>query len=660
MLEALLTIAVNNLEIAKQITTYQWFTDNVDDSDLVTARTIVEEYTDDTEKAVRVLEIRSRAGDVVNRGNSLRWLFRIAGTDPELAQTAMEYARSQEGDLQEHLLTGLVGFSARPREKEWLISQDWFADGLSAEEAAAVVPLRSTFQDSPLQKIVAPNLLPGLLKQYYVQSKTISLPLAGEVNIWAFQNLPFSEDDDIPSAIEATARFTEQFFGSPFPTTDIIALLIVPTPGDTVYGWWAGLYENSHILILRPTASSNVDEIIYHEVAHYYASPDFGPRWLGEGTADSMRSYVADREGSYSLSERKTAVADAVESQCRLRHGVDNLHELNNTELYLTDIPELCFYWMGENLLHSVVAVVGEEVVSAVLGDIYSQDIPANEERVYRTFLRHIPSEQHGTFQDIYRRLHGGPHAAELVDVPDDHADTAAGATPVVVGEALGGMLDHTSDSDFFRIQLEAGTAYRIDMSHEMQGLVDLTVRDPNGSTSTYDCDQRALCERTSSSLQVYGRSFDTGEHHISIQNSGGYTGRYTITVTRTNIPDDHGSRRSDATDISLGEVVTGSIEDAIDEDYFRFRAELGQKYRAEFTFSDPIRATGQHGRYPIVETHVEPELGGLILRSITDTVVGNRISEEWTSPASDNYYFVVYGLNGGTGTYTFTITPVE
>ena len=86
-----------------------------------------------------------------------------------------------------------------PNERDHLFAQPWYRDGLTAEETASIVPLPSTIQNAPQQRILAPGLYSSLVESNFVQRKTVTLPLAGQVNIWVFQNTPFSTGDDMPS-----------------------------------------------------------------------------------------------------------------------------------------------------------------------------------------------------------------------------------------------------------------------------------------------------------------------------------------------------------------------------------------------------------------------------------------------------------------------------
>ena len=100
-----------------------------------------------------------------------------------------------------------------------LKAQQWFADGLDDDEAALVVTLYSIIYTSP-------ELYNDLLDVQYTQHKTVSVPLAGNVNIWVIENGPPPPDEDLLATIEDTIRITEGFLGVAFPRTDVILLVV--------------------------------------------------------------------------------------------------------------------------------------------------------------------------------------------------------------------------------------------------------------------------------------------------------------------------------------------------------------------------------------------------------------------------------------------------
>ena len=118
-------------------------------------------------------------------------------------------------------------------------------------------------------------------------------------------------------------------------------------------------------------------------------------------------------------------------------------------------------------------------------------------------------------------------------DITDDHADSVEEATTVTVGEAVQGALDHTNDIDVFVFQAEEGVFYQIDvalgtLSDSVVGLYDadellLAYNDDHGDSLA----SRIIWEATSS-----------GEYYAGVEGYG--TGFYTLTVTVSDITDDH------------------------------------------------------------------------------------------------------------------------
>ena len=104
-----------------------------------------------------------------------------------------------------------------------LTEQPWFADGLDQEELALIYVLGRIVRSSP-------QLYNDLIQTPFTQSATVSLPLAGEVNLWVFQPEPFhhSQDKILPQ-LEDSVRIMEEFMGAPFPVADVI--LVVPIIG---------------------------------------------------------------------------------------------------------------------------------------------------------------------------------------------------------------------------------------------------------------------------------------------------------------------------------------------------------------------------------------------------------------------------------------------
>ena len=268
-----------------------------------------------------------------------------------------------------------------------LTNQPWFADGLDEEETAFVAALAG-----------APDL--SLLQSRYAQSTTITLPLAGEVRVWVFWHVPFPSSDDTLDLIEDVLIASERIMNVPFPTTDVILLFV----DEVVWGRAGGINNGERMVIARSAGSPNARELIYHETAHYY---ELGLSfWFTEGGAEFIAAYTQDQVGFRSLEARH---ADLQGSTYCAEEGFENLQKLLDYEE-----SHGCNYSLGELFLINLLRILGNDVMSAALRELYLQPElkgrDLSEEDFYKTFLNHTPSELRDEFRDLYRRLHGGPY----------------------------------------------------------------------------------------------------------------------------------------------------------------------------------------------------------------------------------------------------------
>ena len=332
----------------------------------------------------------------------------ISYADQSLASEvigSMSELLSLSGDLVVYALHAIGQIGEFPDDLRPLVALPWFADGLDPEEAAFVTTLVPVVYEDP-------RLYAELLQSRFSLSGTVSLPLAGPVNLWVFQNAPFPEDENALAAIEDSARITEAFLGTPFPTTDVIMLSVVQDAEG--YNVGIGYHLDTHFRITRPGTTLSYDTI-YHEMAHYYFGLGFAPVWLREGSADFTAAYVRDRLGVQSLGVRWETLR-ASHAKC-VSSGIENIARLNQIYDSVRDTPP-CANTMGEHFLHEANEVLGAEALASVLRELHvlasarGSLLPGTEEEIYEVFLRNAPPGLEGQFRDLYDRLHGGQRVA--------------------------------------------------------------------------------------------------------------------------------------------------------------------------------------------------------------------------------------------------------
>ena len=506
-LSALGSIIHADAELASMVTNLPWFTDGV------------------TEEELRII-------------NTLR---RIAEIDTELALQLAASVNNQSRDLDSNTLGALGHIASRgDGALGRLTSQSWFADGLNDEESALVVVLGGAIGQSS-------KMYDDLLRSHFIQTKIVSLPLAGDVNIHVIQNAPFHSYEDLARPIGEIAFTLEQFVGAPFPTNNIILHVIV----DSGYGV-RGAHLRNYMQLVR---TRNTVWFLAHETAHYYFHSNFGPAWIVEGMANFSDEYVNDRIGVPGDSIRRAAAATTVRSTCRyndepvenLRHYNYILERVYEGKWYALNREDefwLCAYAMGENLITAVYDAIGEGAMSAAVRELYLQSRdsgrPATEEDIYRAFLKHTPYDKVDAFLDVYQRLHGGAFAFDDVDFDDDHGDEAGLATEIAVGETAEGTLDYLFDFDYFTFPAEGGQRYRVNVDHESLRTSSVTMYSRDGTTRlSRRADTPESSTEVKSGVRVLWTARRDGTYFVAVQNFGGKTGSYTVTITAVDDDED-------------------------------------------------------------------------------------------------------------------------
>ena len=623
-------IVSEDLHLAKTATTLPWLADSITWYETQMLAALGQITFEDINLAKMVITLPWVTDGVTSdhETGTLYALLNIVTADPQLATSVLTlpWTDSQwDKALNHYFLHSLGSIAARETEAlSQLTTQSWFADGLSEEEAALVVTLPALVHKSP-------TLYQDLLRAHYTQTRTVSLSLAGNVKIWVIQATPFPPDEDLVTNIEDAAHIMEGFLKVPFPTTDIILLV-----ADQSYGV-GGVHAGSHMRLVRSDWYDGREvEVGYipHETAHYYFSAgSTGPAWLTEGAAEFIQAYVNDLMGVQDLNDRRIKVSRSTQLLCT--DGKDEFENIRHY-VYVSEYRSDCHYDMGENLLHALFEMMGEAALRTALRDLYLMELVKDaewdehsvEDRIFLTFLEHTPPEKREAFRNLYRRLHGGPYEDPDADHADDHGDEASAASEVAVGDVIEGTLEYMWDFDYFRFQAEEDQVYWMDVTHETLRASSIYVYAPDGQTKL----RWIIRDRVSTGPRILWESQNSGKYYFAVHNFGGKTGRYTLTITPLiTAPDDHGDTTATATDISVKDVVNGSIDYGSDIDIFRFQAVDGRQYWANLRFGTLkdgllMLYTPKIGSYP---GHSGPA---------------------WTS---GEHYYIVFSLHGGVGTYT-------
>ena len=227
-----------------------------------------------------------------------------------------------------------------------------------------------------------------------------------------------------------------------------------------------------------------------------------------------------------------------------------------------------------------------------------------------------------------------------LSDLIDDHANWEGDATAIRVGADVRGAMDYDGDIDFFRFQAEQGQSYQIDVA---LGTLDNSIVDLyDGGGSFLDTNDD---HGDTFASRLYWNAPSSGERYVAVYGYG--IGTYTLTVSLSDVIDDHANSEGDATAIRVGADVRGALEYDGDVDFFRFQAEQGQSYQIDV-------ALGTLDDSELVL--LDPDGRELAYNDDYGDTLASRLY--WNAPSSGERYVAVEGY--GIGTYTLTVSIVD
>ena len=301
-----------------------------------------------------------------------------------------------------------------------ITSQPWFIDGLDVEERAFINALDMIYFN-------ADNLFDRLLIRHYTQSATASLPLAGPIRLWAFQDEPFAAGENVLRRVAEGLVGYERIMQAALPANDFVILLGGP---------YSGAEFGGRLRLPKHTDGRPATDLIFKTVGESYFTFKIGPRypkdrygqlspaWMKDGGLEFAKAYVNDWLAIRGLSDEHHRWSSVAQSECASK-GLGNIHSVairpypsQNSEARAL---ERCASLYGSMLLFRLYITIGEEAVSSTLRDLYIPTVHDEARRndegilmpsdrdIFRTFLKHAAPHQHEQVRHWYRQLHGGP-----------------------------------------------------------------------------------------------------------------------------------------------------------------------------------------------------------------------------------------------------------
>ena len=269
-----------------------------------------------------------------------------------------------------------------------------------------------------------------------------------------------------------------------------------------------------------------------------------------------------------------------------------------------------------------------------------------------------------------------GTYTLSVTDVTATETPASTATTRAVeVGGHATGEVQAPNDENWYRVTLEAGKTYRIDVEGERHGGPDFgTLFNPH-IRGIYDADGNRLADTQDSysgsapyNAQVVFSPTADGTYYIGA-GSADDTGTYRVTVA--DITDDDEPARPHTVDDVTAPVVdldgdgtaSGTIHGRHDRDWFQVVLEGGTTYRVEMQGSETSRGTlsdpyirGIHdadGRY----------LPGTSNNDVTENGWWRSDNSEvsFTPTEDGTYYIVASSAHTGYGTYgTYEVSVEE
>ena len=421
ILGSLATLAHSQPSLAQRLLGFPWLADGVTELESQVVGLLVDLARESIPLAERLMGLPWIADGITE--NELEMIGDIKGIaeiNPEMANSVVTIANAvmnipgEIGELAKSVVGSLYLIRLEdPDLLQQVVRQSWFQDGLTDKEAALIVALPGmVFQE---------DIFRGLIEGAHVISDTVSLPLAGEVNLYAVSRSPFQQD--VLGFLRTGVRVIEDFMDSPWNNPNVI-LLVEPEWASHL----AGIYAGTHMILKNPSPGT-----YYHELGHYFFTGRM-PAWLREGGSEFIETYTLHLTEEYSLQGQQRSLRFGSVQYCAT-HGASNIQEWNEAPWEKKSRPEngplaYCEYSLGESFLLGIYESLGHDVVRASLQQLYEVSISGErrmtEDDIYQTFLSNTPPAQQDEFRDLYLCLHGRPipgYTAPATAIPTQARD---------------------------------------------------------------------------------------------------------------------------------------------------------------------------------------------------------------------------------------------
>ena len=254
-----------------------------------------------------------------------------------------------------------------------------------------------------------------------------------------------------------------------------------------------------------------------------------------------------------------------------------------------------------------------------------------------------------------------GANGASEADTDFPADNTTSGR--VDVGASATGNIGADGDYDWFRVDLEAGKIYQIDLEGAVSGSGTL----PDPFLWLYDTTESHIVSNDDGPLgfdsQIIHDATATGAYYLRAATLPTATikiGTYRLSVTEVETRSTEGDTDLASSENTLGRVdvggsATGNIESASDLDGFRVDLEAGKAYQFDLEGAHTGRGTLANPSLYLENSGGHPQAGN----DDIDRVNNFNSRFEFRITATGVYYLIADGYESATGTYTLSVRDI-
>jgi hypothetical protein len=261
------------------------------------------------------------------------------------------------------------------------------------------------------------------------------------------------------------------------------------------------------------------------------------------------------------------------------------------------------------------------------------------------TFARWVPAVGGDYYINAQSQL-GKAGTFRLV-VETEVGSTAATAGSITVGGSVNGSIDGGTDADWYKVTLNANTAYLFKMLGTDSGggtLIDTYI--PSIVDGSGAAQAGVQTNAVGTDTVVRWAPTVSGDYYINAQSQLGKSGTFGLTVGT-----EVGSTAATAGSIAAGGSVAGTIDDGADADWYKITVSNTNGYLFKMSGTDSGGGT-------LTDTYIAAvrDAAGVAQVIKFDTnAAGSDTYAHWSPATSGDYYIDVQSQSGARGTFSLT-----